>query len=71
MPDNERDNTGILTKFFEHNVWASLKLLDFCEGLSAEQLDSTAIGCFGSIRATLGHIVGAEVNTRISSETQG
>ena len=62
MPENERDATGILTKLFEHNAWASLKLLDFCEGLSDEQLDSTAIGCFGSIRDTLGHIVRGEVS---------
>ena len=62
MLDNERGDTSVLTKLFGHNAWANLKLLDFCEGLSDEQLDITAVGGFGSIRATLVHIVGAEVS---------
>jgi uncharacterized damage-inducible protein DinB len=52
----------VLTALFGHNAWANLKLLDFCAGLSDEQLDSTAIGGYGSIRDTLRHIVGAEVS---------
>jgi uncharacterized damage-inducible protein DinB len=52
----------VLTKLFAHNAWANLKLLNFCEGLSDEQLDATAVGGFGSIRDTLLHIVGAEVS---------
>src|SRR5262249_3888603 len=32
------------------------------ERLSDAQLDATAIGCFGSIRDTLEHIIGAEVS---------
>jgi uncharacterized damage-inducible protein DinB len=62
MLENERGDTSVLTKLFEHNVWANLKLLDFCAGLSDEQLDATAVGGFGSIRNTLLHIVGAEVS---------
>lgn len=62
MPENERGDTSVLTTMFQHNAWANLKLLDFCEGLSDEQLDTTAIGCFGSIRHTLQHIVNAEVS---------
>ena len=62
MLENERGDTSVLTKLFGHNAWANLKLLDFCEGLSDEQLNATAIGCFGSIRDTLRHIVGAEVS---------
>jgi uncharacterized damage-inducible protein DinB len=62
MQDTERSDTNVLTTMFAHNVWANLKLLDFCEKLSDEQLDTTAIGCFGSIRNTLVHIVGAEVS---------
>ena len=60
--ENERADTSVLTRLFEHNAWANLKLLDFCERLSDEQLDATAIGCFGSIRDTLVHIVGGEVD---------
>jgi len=62
MADNERGDTSVLTAFFEHNAWANLKLLDFCERLSDEQLNATAIGGFGSIRDTLWHIIGAEVS---------
>lgn len=62
MQDNARGDTSVLTTLFAHNTWANLKLLDFCEGLSDEQLDATAIGCFGSIRDTLQHIVSAEVS---------
>jgi len=62
MCENESGDTSVLTTLFAHNTWANLKLLDFCEHLSDEQLDATAIGCFGSIRDTLHHIVGAEVS---------
>jgi uncharacterized damage-inducible protein DinB len=62
MPENEQGDHSVLTALFKHNAWANLKLLDFCEGLSDEQLDTTAIGGFGSIRATLQHIVGAEIS---------
>ena len=62
MQDTERGDTGVLDKLFAHNGWANLRLLDFCEHLSDEQLDTTAIGCFGTIRDTLVHIVGAEVS---------
>jgi uncharacterized damage-inducible protein DinB len=62
MPENEPGDTSVLTTLFGHNTWANLKLLDFCAGLSDAQLDTTAIGGFGSIRDTLMHIVGAEVS---------
>lgn len=62
MQDHGRGDASVLAALFAHNTWANLKLLDFCAGLSDEQLDTTAIGCFGSIRATLQHIIGAEVS---------
>jgi len=61
MRKNERGDTSVLTTLFAHNVWANLKLLEFCERLSDEQLDATAIGCFGSIGDTLQHIISVEV----------
>jgi uncharacterized damage-inducible protein DinB len=61
MGESERGEGSVLTTMFAHNLWANMKLLEFCERLSDEQLDATAIGCFGSIRDTLQHIVGAEV----------
>lgn len=60
MQEDQRGDTSVLTTLFAHNAWANLKLLDFCAALSDAQLDATAIGCFGSIRDTLVHIVGAE-----------
>src|SRR6266511_3783299 len=44
-----------------HNAWATLRLIDFCAGLSAEQLAATAPGTYGDILDTLQHLVGAEV----------
>jgi uncharacterized damage-inducible protein DinB len=61
MVHTEPGDTSVLSALFAHNAWANLKLLDFCEKLSDEQLDTTAIGGFGSIRDTLQHIIGAEV----------
>ena len=62
MQEHEPGDTSVLTTLFAHNTWANLKLLDFCERLSDQQLDASAIGGFGSIRDTLQHIVGAEVS---------
>lgn len=61
LPSAHGENS-VLKGLFQHNTWANLKLLDFCEGLSDEQLDRSAIGVYGSIRDTLRHIVGAEVS---------
>lgn len=62
MTNHQQGDHSVLTALFAHNTWANLKLLNFCEGLTDEQLDSTAIGGFGSIRATLTHIIGAEIS---------
>lgn len=53
------DSHPIVT-LFRHNLWANLRLLDACLPLSDEQLESTIIGSFGTIRITLFHIVSAE-----------
>lgn len=62
MPQPEQADNSVLIRLFEHNTWANLKLLDFCEALSDEQMDASGIGTYGSIRSTLPHIVGAEVS---------
>jgi uncharacterized damage-inducible protein DinB len=51
-----------IVTLFRHNLWANLRLLDACIGLTDEQLEATLIGSFGSIRSTLFHIVSAEGN---------
>ena len=60
MSQTEPGDTSVVTALFRHNVWATLKLLDFCEGLTEEQLGTTAVGGYGAIRSTLVHIIGAE-----------
>jgi uncharacterized damage-inducible protein DinB len=62
MAENPSGDTSVLTALFRHNRWANLKLLEFCAGLSDAQLDASGIGCYGTIRATLVHIVGAEMS---------
>lgn len=50
----------ILTRLFEHNRWANLRVADACAGLADAQLDATVYGTAGSVRDTLMHIAGAE-----------
>ncbi len=49
-----------LETIFRHNLWANLRLFEECSKLTDEQLDTSIIGVFGSIRKTLLHIVRAE-----------
>jgi len=50
-----------LLEAFRHNCWATRRLLEFCRGLSEDQLTSPATGTFGSILATFNHIVRSDV----------
>ena len=52
--------TDTLTILFSHHLWANLRLLERCAELTPEQLDTAAIGAFGSIHDTLRHIVMSE-----------
>lgn len=58
-----------LSDMFRHNLWANLKLLDACEGLSDEMLDSKVEGTYGTVRDTLVHLFGAE--RRYAQRLQG
>ena len=49
-----------LLEMFRHKTWATLRLIEYCGGLSDEHLDSTIPGTYGTIRETLRHIVDAE-----------
>ena len=40
-----------------HHVWSTLALLDHCRQLSAPELELTTPGGFGSVQATLEHLV--------------
>ena len=52
--------TDTLTTLFRHNLWANVRILERCAGLTDEQLDATIVGAYGSIRDTLQHIATAE-----------
>lgn len=52
--------TAILADAFAHHTWATGRLIETCQALSPEQLDSTVPGTYGSIIATLRHLVGAD-----------
>lgn len=52
---------SILSDAFDHHVWATVRLLDACQGLTSDQLSATVTGTYGSIIDTLRHIVGADV----------
>jgi uncharacterized damage-inducible protein DinB len=45
---------------FRHNAWATGELLAFCGRLSPDQLEATAVGTYGTVRATLQHILEGE-----------
>lgn len=68
--NQEQGDSSLITKLFAHHRWANLKLLNFCERLTDEQLDSAVVGGFGSIRSTLPHIFGAEISyvTRVNGK---
>ena len=45
---------------FRYHRWANLHILDVCAGLSDEQLELTAQGTYGTVAATLMHLLAAE-----------
>jgi uncharacterized damage-inducible protein DinB len=49
-----------LVALFHHNLWANLRLFEVCAGLTPEQLAASDPGAFGTVRATLEHIVRSE-----------
>lgn len=51
---------SLLADPFAHHVWATLRLIDACADLSAEQLATSVPGTYGSIIDTLRHTVGAD-----------
>ena len=49
-----------LLELFRHKTWATLRLIEYCQGLADEHLDATIPGTFGTIRETLHHLVDSE-----------
>jgi uncharacterized damage-inducible protein DinB len=52
-------NTVLLT-LYRHKTWATVRLIEHCAGLADEHLDATIPGTYGTIRATLRHLVEGE-----------
>jgi uncharacterized damage-inducible protein DinB len=50
----------MLAELYKHNLWANLLSLEACARLNDEQLDTTALGTYGSIRETFLHLARAE-----------
>ena len=52
--------SDFLVQALRYNRWANLKLLDVCAALTAEQLQLSSPGTYGSIAATWQHLLAAE-----------
>ena len=52
--------TPALDLVLRHNVWANRALFEFCAGLERGALDRAVPGTYGSLLATIQHIVSAE-----------
>ncbi len=53
---------SLLSDAFAHHVWATLRLLDTCLSLTAEQLETSVPGTYGSILETMRHLVGGDAS---------
>lgn len=49
-----------LVELFKHKTWATLLIIDGLQGMDADVLDLTTPGTYGTIRATLQHLVAAD-----------
>lgn len=50
----------VLVELFRHKTWATLLVIEACHSLDVDALDATTPGTYGTIRATLHHLVGAD-----------
>jgi len=46
-----------------HNSWANIHLLEFCQRLDEQTLNATVPGTYGTITATLRHIIFCEIDS--------
>ena len=51
----------VVVEFLKHNTMMNGRLMEACRPLTADQLQATATGTYGSIGATLVHIANAQV----------
>jgi uncharacterized damage-inducible protein DinB len=68
-----RADVDHLRTILGHHAWATMRLIDHCLELSPEQLELSTPGTFGSIHATLAHLVRSDgrYQRRIAGEEVG
>jgi uncharacterized damage-inducible protein DinB len=49
-----------LLELYRHKTWATLRVIEFCQGLAGDHLDATIPGTYGTVRETLRHLVDSE-----------
>ncbi|MFN2614059.1 MAG: DinB family protein [Actinomycetota bacterium] len=49
-----------LVDLYRHNLWANLRVIEYCRAQPDELLDKSVGGTYGSARATLAHLIAAE-----------
>ena len=52
--------TSVLLELLRHKTWATLRLIEFCQGLAPEHLDATQPGTYGTVRETFRHLLSAD-----------
>jgi len=53
-------STSVLLELLRHKTWATLRLIEFCQGLAPEHLDASLPGTYGTVRETLRHLLSAD-----------
>jgi uncharacterized damage-inducible protein DinB len=54
--------THALNDPIRHNSWATAQVLEFCRGLDEHTLNTTVPGTYGTILATLEHLIDCEMD---------
>jgi uncharacterized damage-inducible protein DinB len=52
--------TSVLHELLAHKTWATLRVIELCQTLGTERLDASIPGTYGTLRATLAHLVNAD-----------
>jgi uncharacterized damage-inducible protein DinB len=56
----ETSSKDTILEFIHYNNWANVRILKACQELTEEQLSASAPGTYGTVRATLEHIIRSE-----------
>jgi len=54
------DMPSVLHELLAHKTWATLRVIELCQSRGQQQLDATIPGTYGTLRATLAHLVNAD-----------